>query len=100
MNNSSINKLSYYLQKVVQIIAQNSDINITNKLVQEFIQGNLSSIKNIHDADFEILKNYSQVEIQNAMYTLIKGYNHSSNQSLISYICTQNLEPKISNKHI
>ena len=54
----------------------------------------------IYDEDFDILKNYSQVEIQNAMYTLTKGYNYDSNQSLINYICSLNLEPKISNKHI
>lgn len=100
VNNSPVNKLPYYLQKVIKIIVQNSDINLTNKLVQEFLQGNISSIKNIHDEDFKILKSYSQEEIQNAMYTLIKGYNHDSNQSLINYICTLNLEPKISNKRI
>ncbi len=99
-NGLSANKLPYYLQKVIQIITQNSDINLVNRLVQEFFQGNISSIKNIHDEDFEVLKSYSQVEIQNAMYTLTKGYNHDSNQSLINYICTLNLESKISNKHI
>ena len=99
-NNSFIEKLPYYLQKVIKIIAQNSDINLTNKLVQELLQGNISSLANIHDEDFDILKDYSQVEIQNAMYTLTKGYNYDSNQSLINYICSLNLEPKISNKHI
>ncbi len=99
-NNSSIEKLPYYLQKVIKIIAQNSDINLTNKLVQELLQGNISSLANIHDEDFDILKNYSQVEIQTAMCALTKGYSHDLNQNLINYICTLNLEPKISNKHI
>ena len=99
-NNSSIEKLPYYLPKVIKIIAENSDINLTNKLVQELLQGNISSLANIHDEDFDILKNYRQVEIQNAMYALTKGYSHDSNQSLINYICTLNLESKISDKHI
>lgn len=99
-NNSSIEKLPYYLQKVIQIIVQNGNINLTNKLVQEFLQGNISNIANIHDDVFEVIKNYSQVEIQSAMYFLTKGYNHNSNQSLINYICTLNLESKVSNKHI
>lgn len=99
-NNSSIEKLPYYLQKVIKIIAQNSDINLTNKLVQELLQGNISSLANIHDEDFDILKNYRQVDIQNAMYALVKGYSHDLNQNLINYICTLNLEPKISDKHI
>ena len=99
-NNSSIEKLPYYLQKVIKIIAQNSDINLTNKLVQELLQGNISSLANIHDEDFDILKNYSQIEIQTAMCALTKGYSHDLNQNLINYICSLNLEPKISNKHI
>lgn len=99
-NNSSIEKLPYYLQKVIKIIAQNSDINLTNKLVQELFQGNINSLANIHDEDFDILKNYRQVDIQTAMYALVKGYSHDLNQNLINYICTLNLESKISDKHI
>lgn len=99
-NNSSIEKLPYFLQRVIKIIAENSDINLTNKLVQELLQGNISSLANIHDEDFDILKNYRQVDIQNAMYALVKGYNHDLNQNLINYICTLNLDSKISDKHI
>ena len=99
-NNSFIEKLPYYLQKVIKTIAENSDINLTNKLVQELLQGNINSLANIHDDDFDILKNYRQVEIQNAMYSLVKGYSHDLNQNLINYICTLNLESKISDKHI
>lgn len=84
------------MQKAIKIIDQNSDINLTNKIVQEFLQGNIRSIVNIHEEDFEKLKNYRQLEIQNAMYTLVKGYSHDLNQNLINYICILNLEPKIS----